>query len=255
MSDRVALITGAAGGIGRAIVERFVEDGWKVAAVDRAPARWPSPNVSHIEADVADASAMAAAARAAAELGTLTVGIANAGIVAEDLGVFLETGSPEAWSQTLEVNVIGVLATFHAVARELVRAGVPGRLLATGSIAGVRPEPGLPAYCASKAAVTAIVRALALELGEHGINVNAVAPGPTSTEAQARVNEERRQRATAATVETRSARAERHRNEGRAIRRLAEPDEIAAAFAWLASPEASYVTGQTIVMDGGAVLV
>lgn len=251
----VALITGATGGIGRAIVERFVDDGWTVAAVDREAFDRPHPNVVPIEADVTDVAQLAAAARRASELGTLRVGIANAGVLTEDLGSFLDTGHPDAWDSTLRVNVIGVLATFQAVARELVRTAVPGRLLATASIAGLRPEPGLPTYCASKAAVLAIVQALALELGEHGINVNAVAPGPTSTEAQEKVNEERRQAGAQHAAETPSARSERHRNEGRPIRRLARPDEVAAAFAWLASAEASYVTGQTIVVDGGAVLV
>jgi meso-butanediol dehydrogenase/(S,S)-butanediol dehydrogenase/diacetyl reductase len=252
----VVLVTGATGGIGRAIVERFAADGWRVLGVDRDVAGMPGDaRVAYRAADVTDLGQMTAAAEAAAELGRLRVAIANAGVQTELFRDFVATEGPSLWRPTLEVNVIGVLNTFHAVARRLVADGTPGRLLANASIAGLRPEPGLPAYSASKAAVIALVGSLALELGRHEIAVNAVAPGPTLTQRQAQVIAERDEATAEDAQETLIARFERFRNEGRPLGRLAAPAEVAGVLSWLASDDAAYVTGQTIVLDGGATLV
>jgi NAD(P)-dependent dehydrogenase (short-subunit alcohol dehydrogenase family) len=256
MAERVVLVTGAAGGIGRAVVSEFVDRGWNVLATDvLSDAKFDAPagRVRYVTADVTDPEQMHAAVRAAEDLGSLTGCIANAGIVGEDFSSFLDA-PPHAWTSTFDINILGVLNTFQAVARALVKAG-GGRMAASSSVAGVRAEPNLAAYSASKAAVISIVKSLALELGAAGITVNAVAPGPVSTELQLRVIEEREMSATPDAEETPANRFERHRTEGRPISRLATPEEVAGAFAWLLSDAAAYVTGHVLVLDGGGVLV
>lgn len=124
-------------------------------------------------------------------------------------------------------------------------------MIATASVAGLRAEPNVPAYCASKAAVIALVRSLALELGPAHITVNAVAPGPVATHAQSRVTDSR---AAVSAVETPAQRFDRHRTEGRPIPRVATPTDVAEAFAWLLSDAAAYVTGHVLTVDGGGVL-
>ncbi len=254
--ERVVLVTGAAGGIGGAIVARFAADGWRVLATDIVAASdfgTADDRVRYVPADVADAEQMSAVVAAAQELGSLRGCIANAGVLTEDFSSFVDS-SQEAWRSTFEINLIGVLNTFQATARALVAEG-GGRMAATASVSGLRAEPTLPAYCASKAAVISVVQSLALELGAAGVTVNAVAPGPVGTEAQMRVIESRKQSAKPAAQETASERFERFRTEGRPLSRLAKPEEIAGAFAWLLSEDAAYVTGQVLVVDGGGVLV
>ncbi|WP_320669483.1 SDR family NAD(P)-dependent oxidoreductase [Patulibacter defluvii] len=254
-ADRgVVLVTGAAGGIGRAIVETSAQRGWSVLATDRVPdatfAAGGQARIRYVAADVTSEEQMAAVVADARALGPLVGAIANAGVLAEGFSPLVDA-APAGWRQTLEVNVVGVLVTLQAAARELVRTG-GGRLLATASVAGLRAEPQLPAYCASKAAVISIVRSLALELGAAGITVNAVAPGPVGTEAQQRVIEERgRPRLE---DETAAQRFERHRAEGRPLARMATPNDVAEAFAWLLSDAAAYVTGEVLTVDGGSVL-
>lgn len=255
VGDRgTVLVTGATGGIGRAVVDTLVSRGWSVLATDLSPDPGianESGRVRYVVADVTSAEQMSAAVEVAKSLGPLVGCVANAGILAEDFSD-LTDASPGAWSRTLEVNVVGVLTTLQATARALVKSG-GGRMTATASVAGLRAEPNLPAYCASKAAVISVVRSLALELGPAGITVNAVAPGPVATDAQMRVVQGRQQAELA--NETMAQRFERHRTEGRPIPRLATPEDVAEGFAWLLSDAAAYVTGHVLTVDGGSVLV
>jgi len=256
MSDRVALVTGATGGIGRAIVRDLLTRGWSVLATDVCPTADfdESPGrVRYVQADVTDVTQMSAAVDAAEELGSLVGCIANAGVASEEFGRFVEA-SAQPWQATVAVNVVGTLVTFQAAARAMVR-GCGGRLLATSSVAGVRAEADLVAYSASKAAVISIVKSLALELGAAGISVNAVAPGPVSTERQLQVIEERETGAELAGGDAFGARYERFRNENRPFARMAAPEEVAAVFSWLLSDDAGYMTGQVLVLDGGGTLV
>jgi NAD(P)-dependent dehydrogenase (short-subunit alcohol dehydrogenase family) len=256
VADPVVIVTGAAGGIGLAVVSEFVRNGWNVLAtdlMDQARTDTAYGAVRYVAADVTDPDHMTAVVRTAGELGTLVGCIANAGVTAEDFTAFADAAR-DHWRRTFDVNVLGVLTTFQAAAAALVRGGSGGRLAATSSVAGLRAEPLLPAYSASKAAVISIVKSLALELGPAGITVNAVAPGPVSGEHQNRVIEQRRESGIRGTAENAAGRFERHRNEGRPIGRLATPQEVAGAFSWLLSDAAAYITGQVLVVDGGGTL-
>ena len=256
--DRVALVTGATGGIGRSLVADLAARGWKVLATDLAAEAAFDAGDDRVRyvggVDVTDPEQVVAAVAAAEELGPFTACVANAGITPEDFAAFADA-DPRHWRSTLDVNVLGTLYTFQAATRALLARGAGGRLAATTSVAGVRAEPQLAAYSASKVAIVSIVKSLALELGAHGITVNAVAPGPVAGPHQDRVIEERKRHGRSASDETASERFERHRNEGRPIVRLAENEDVNAAFAWLLSDEAAYITGNVIVVDGGGVLV
>jgi NAD(P)-dependent dehydrogenase (short-subunit alcohol dehydrogenase family) len=256
MPGRVALLTGASGGIGRAIVRDLIARGWSVLAADvvsSADFDAPPGRVRYVQADVTDVRQMNAAVESAEELGSLVACIANAGVAIEEFGKFVDA-SATPWQTTLAVNVLGTLVTFQAAARAMVRGG-GGRLAATSSVAGIRAEADLIAYSASKAAVISIVKSLALELGAAGISVNAVAPGPVSTERQLQVVQEREAGAEQAGGDAFGARYERFRNENRPFARMAAPEEVAAAFGWLLSDDAAYMTGQVLVLDGGGILV
>ena len=232
------LVTGAAAGIGAATARRFAADGAEVVGLDAVEA--DTPGVRHLVGDVTDAASVA---DAVGEDG-LDVCVANAGVsLMED---FLAS-EPAAWERVVRVNLLGVMTTFQAAARSMANAGKPGRLLATASIAGLHGEPGSAAYCASKAAVIALVKTLAVELAPLSITVNAVAPGQIDTAMNAR------------DLETVSRGAGRlasellqdHLDNRVPAGRLGTPEEVAALFAYLASPEAAFINGEVIRIDGG----
>lgn len=251
--DRVAIVTGAAGGLGATTTRNLVGRGWKVLAADRLPYSDITDlgdNVRYVQTDVTDAGAMTDVARQANNWAPLRGCVANAGVLVEGFDGFLAS-KPDAWRTTLEVNVIGVLSTFHAVAPYLVEAG-GGRMAATASVAGVRPEADVSLYSASKAAVISLIKSLAFELGHHAIAVNGVAPGPATTAMIESVSEGR----DALDPATFSAgkRYDEFRHNNRPFRRLAKPEEIGGTFGWLLSDEAAYITGHVVVIDGGGVL-
>jgi len=227
-----ALVTGAATGIGAATVERFRADGAEVLGLDTAPG-YPG-----VVADVTDPRQMTDAVEAA---GPLDICVANAGVSLME--PFLE-GTPDSWGRVLAVDLIGVMTTFQAAARAMPRGG---RLLATASTAGMRGEPQAAAYCAAKAAVISLVQTLSIELADLHITVNAVAPGQVETDMNRR------------DLETVAADARRPPEEllreqlDRDVpaRRLGTPEEIAGAFAFLAGPDAGYISGAVLRVDGG----
>lgn len=242
LAGKIALVTGGGRGIGLAVVERFQADGARVCVVDRGLDGRHGD--LYCQADVTDASEMATAVEAAQELGTLDICVANAGVMA--YGPLLDSG-PEQWREVIEVNLLGVLITFQAAANAMVAAASGGRLLATASTAGLRPQAGSAAYCASKAGVIAVVQAAALEFASAGITVNAVAPGEIDTAMNAEVM------ATVGAREARSADDVRAEMLERSIpaQRMGQPSEVAALLAFLASDEAAYITGEVMRVDGG----
>ncbi|MDA0139596.1 mycofactocin-coupled SDR family oxidoreductase [Solirubrobacter deserti] len=259
---RLALVTGAARGIGAATVARLKADGYDVIAVDRGDddARLPyamgrfsrgpdaaeadaaadaggAGRVTPVQADAADAEALRAVIEAAG--GALDVIVAAAGVIAG--GVPAWEVPPEQEAAVLEVNLGGVLAAARAGVPALLRRPEPreGRFIAVASAAATRGLPMLAAYCATKAGVTGFVRALAVELGGSGVTANTVSPGCTRTpilDESARLYD----------LESAEAFAAKQ-----PLGRLLEPGEVAAVIAFLASPASRAVTGANYAVDGG----
>ncbi|MBM0235422.1 SDR family oxidoreductase [Micromonospora sp. STR1_7] len=240
LDDRVALVTGGSRGIGAGIALRLAQDGADVVLTYRHDAERAALVVKQIEAlgrrslavraDGADPGAVLGAVdRAAAEMGRLDILVNNAAVF--PFGATEELGMAEV-EQTIAVNV---RAPYVAVRAALRHLGDGGRIISIGSNVGERAVfSGLALYAMSKTALLGLTRGLARELGPRGITVNLVNPGPTDTDA----NPADGPNAAAITGFT-------------AVGRFARPADIAATVAHLASPEAGYVTGAVVNVDGG----
>lgn len=246
MSREVALVTGAASGIGAAVARALARRNASVALLDRDENGLEATQRSIADAggkslalhgDVTDDGVMAVVVRTARErLGELTTVVACAGI--ETLGGVTET-SPEDWTRTLTVNVTGVFFTARHTVPSLIEAG-GGTFTAIASDAGVWGAQGYAAYCASKHAVVGLVKCMALDHGPQGIRSNAVCPGFVETPMADRIFAD-------------ASPGEREFFETTVpLGRFAQPDEVAAAVAHLSSPEASYANGLVYRLDGGA---
>ncbi len=240
-TDRVAVVTGAARGIGLAVARRFLGDGYGVALLDidaetlarTAAALVPGESVLGIECDVAEPRQVQAAIdRAAARFGRIDALVNNAGIAV--FKPILET-TYEEWARVIAVNLTGPFLCTQACAPVMLANG-GGAVVNIGSISGLRASTLRVAYGTSKAALMHLTKQQAAELGERGIRVNAVAPGPVDT-------------AMAREVHTPDIRADYH--DAIPLNRYGSEDEIAAAVAFLCSDAASYVNGQTLAVDGG----
>ncbi|MEV0262362.1 SDR family NAD(P)-dependent oxidoreductase [Streptomyces sp. NPDC050617] len=235
-SPRV-LVTGGASGIGAAIVRRFVRDGARVAVLDRdrdALARIADdlPDaVLPLHADVAEEDRVREAfAEAGTVLGGLDVVCNNAGISIRR--PFLET-SLEEWERTMRVNLTGAFLVAREAGRRMAIGG--GVIVNTASVSGMVGMPDYAAYNVSKAGVIELTRTLALELAP-AVRVNAIAPGYVVTSMQRAEYTEEQLAEQAGSLP---------------LRRLGAPEEIAGLAAYLASPDAAFITGQTFVIDGG----
>jgi len=265
MPARVALVTGAARGIGAATVRALAAQGWAVLAVDRcaddpalpyplasrdeldevvakASAAGPGTALAHV-ADVRDEPALAAAVAAAeTRWGGLDAAVAVAGVIAG--GVPLWEMPADEQRAVLDTDLGGVVNLARVAIPALLRRPAPrsGRFLAVASAAATRGLPMLAAYCAAKAGVAGLIRALAAELGETGVTANAVSPGSTETSMLA-------ESARLYGLPGASAFAAQQ-----PVRRLLEPDEVAAALAWLAGEASGGITGAVVPVDGGLAL-
>ena len=244
LEGRVALVTGAARGIGAATAVALAEAGARVAVLDRdgdgiertahAIGRAGSDALA-IPADVTDVPAMERAVdTVVAEWGRLDVLVNNAGIVRD---ATLGKVSDEDWTATLDVNLRGAMIGTRAALRPMRAAGA-GRILSATSVVARMGNYGQTAYAASKAGIIGLTRAWARELGPLGITANAVAPGFIDTDMARGVPEK-----------VLSALLERT-----AARRLGRPEEVAAVYVFLASDLASFMNGAVVGVDGGLLL-
>jgi 2-hydroxycyclohexanecarboxyl-CoA dehydrogenase len=243
LAERTALVTGGASGIGAATCRRLAAEGARVAVtdVDTEGARRVADEIDSeaYELDVrSDDSIRAAVAAAERDLGPIDVLVNNAGY--DEWGWFTET-DPALWDRVLAVNLRGVIAVTHRVLPGMQERR-RGRIVNTASEAGRVGSSGSAAYSAAKAGVIGFTKTIAVENGRYGITCNAVAPGPIETpllmSAPERLGDVGKR-----LVETMVG--------ATTLRRLGHPAEVAAAIAFLASDDASYVTGQSLGVSGG----
>jgi NAD(P)-dependent dehydrogenase (short-subunit alcohol dehydrogenase family) len=232
----VAVVTGGGSGIGRASAARLAADGFRVAVVDLEPGRAPGGGLA-VEADVADeAGVVAAFAEVAAALGPVEVLVAAAGITGSARATVCHETPVEEFDRVMAVNVRGVFLAVRAALPAMLAAG-RGHVIAVASVAGLVAFPGRCAYTAAKGAVVQMARSVAVDYATAGIRANAVCPGFTDTPmTRWRLDDP----ALRAEVEARIP-----------LGRVAEPDEVADAVALLASGRLAYMTGHTLVVDGG----
>lgn len=233
-----AVVTGGASGIGLAVAERLLDDGWPVAIVDadadalaRAEDSFSEENAIFLQADITDEEEVADVFDQTVDRLGLIGGLVNSAGIARDLSA--EETSAELFREILDVNLVG---TFICAKAALERMGATLSIVNMGSVSGLRANRGRVAYGASKAGVKLLSEVLALEYGNRGVRVNCVAPGPIQTPMIARLHSEEARRVWLG-----------HVPQGR----YGEPEEVAAAIAFLLSPEASYINGHTLAVDGG----
>jgi 3-oxoacyl-[acyl-carrier protein] reductase len=245
-AGRVAVVTGSARGIGAATARRFADEGASLAvldldqdAADKTAAGLGAERAIGVACDVSDASSVdAAVSRVVDELGKIDVLVNNAGVTRDNL---LFKMTEDDWDTVMNVHLRGSFLMSRAVQKHMVAAKF-GKIVNLSSVSALGNR-GQANYSAAKMGLQGFTRTLALELGPFGINVNAIAPGfivTDMTDATAR-------RVGVEPEEYRKAAAERT-----PVRRVGYPEDIAAAAAFLCSDEASFITGQTLYVDGGA---
>ncbi|MBM3946272.1 MAG: glucose 1-dehydrogenase [SAR202 cluster bacterium] len=257
LDGKVALITGAASGLGEATARLFAREGAKVVIADvhdergtkvMADIREGGGEATYVHTDVTDTRQVQnAVATAEKTYGKLNVVIANAGILGSGSSKTVDQISETEWGKILDVNLNGVLRTFKYAIPALRRAG-GGAMSATSSIAGVdRVGDTLSAYSVSKAGINMLVKHLAYELADDNIRVNCVCPGGMET----RIGESREMPPDQ--LRARNAQQQAQRSASR-LARQSNPLEVAHAHLYLVSDDASFVTGQALIADGGSTI-
>lgn len=242
LDGQVALVTGGSRGIGRAVAERLAADGARVVLTSRTEASAGEaaaalPGSGHLGAgcDVSDPEAVAALVkRVESEMDGLHIVVNNAGITADNVLVRL---GREDWDRVLETNLTGAFHVIKAVTRGMMkRRG--GRIINITSVVGLTGNRGQVNYAASKAGLIGVTKSVAKELASRNVLCNAVAPGFIETDMTAELTEAARESL----------------NGQIALGRLGSPEDVAGVVAFLAGPDASYITGQVLVVDGGIVI-
>ncbi|TMU88139.1 3-oxoacyl-ACP reductase FabG [Bacillus sp. BHET2] len=242
---KVALITGAANGIGYAAAETFVKEGCHVALVDfnqdageekaQQLNKMGTGKATFFQGDVADRSSVDSFVKEVKEhFGKIDILINNAGITRDGM---VHKLSQEDFQKVLDVNLTGVFNCTQSVLPHLIENG-KGKIINTSSVSGVYGNVGQTNYAATKAAVVGMTKTWAKELGKKGINVNAVAPGFTETSMVAEVPEK--------VIDQMKAMIP--------LGRLGKPDDIAKAYLYLASDDSDYVNGTVLHVDGGIMM-
>lgn len=235
--EKVVLITGAASGIGATSARLFADEGAQLALMDRQESAFPEDirrrAMLTAHCDIGDADcARRVVERTVATLGHLDVLVHNAGYPVEGPKDDL---TPDEWRAHFEADVHGIYFLIRAAREALIRSR--GCMVNTISIAALGGDPGMPAYDAAKGAALRLTNSLALELGPYGVRVNAVCPTLTRTQNSKKVEEDPDlYAAIKASIP---------------LRRIAEPEDVAAAILWLASSEAAFINGVGLPVDGG----
>ncbi|GBD24656.1 2-dehydro-3-deoxy-D-gluconate 5-dehydrogenase [bacterium HR29] len=245
LDGKVALVTGAASGNGRAMAVRFARDGADVAIADIDTAgleetarlvRQQERRVLAVECDVAKKEDIdRLVAETVRTFGGLHIAVANAGVVERETDCF--TMTEEQWDRTISVNLKGVFFTLQAAANQMRAQGTGGRLIAIASIMAEWGSAGTPAYCASKGGVKQLVRSFALACAPYGITCNAIGPGFIETQMTAPLRE--------------FPPLAQYLIDRTPVGRIGTPEDVAAVASFLASDEASFVTGTIVFPDGG----
>jgi len=243
--NQVVIVTGAGRGIGHAIALRFAREGARVASVSRSEenAKRTADEINALRADAAKAYALdvadhattqKVAAQILQDFGRVDVLVNNAGVTRDALSMRM---SVEDWDTVLNTNLKGAFNVCQAVMRSMTKQR-SGRIINISSVSGLMGNAGQANYAASKAGLIGLTKTLARELASRGITVNAVAPGFIVTDMTSGLSEEVKQNLMSRIP----------------LAKLGQPDDIAAAVAFLASSEANYITGQVLTVDGGMVM-
>jgi len=243
--NQVAVVTGAGRGIGHAIAIRLASEGARIASVSRteANAKKTADEINAARADAAKAYAVDVADHAAAQkigaqiledFGRVDILVNNAGVTRDGLSMRMPV---EDWDTVLDTNLKGAFNFVQALMRPMIKQR-SGRIINISSVSGLIGNAGQANYSASKAGLIGLTKSLARELASRGITVNAIAPGLIETDMTGVLSEEVRQAILQKIP----------------LGKLGQPDDIAAAVAYLASAEAKYITGQVLAVDGGMVM-
>jgi 3-oxoacyl-[acyl-carrier protein] reductase len=242
LKDQVAIVTGGSRGIGRAIVKAFAAEGAKVAFIYKGNQQSADSLVAEVtqaggiakahQCDVAKREDVdKAVAAVEAEWGSIQILVNNAGVIRDGLFVAMKQ---DEWDVVLQTNLGGTFNFCHALAMKLARQR-KGRIINISSVAATHTNPGQTNYASSKGAINSFTRSLAVELAGRGVTVNTIAPGFIETDMSEHVRNK----------------AGDMIKKMIPLKRLGQPDDIAKAAVFLASPDASYITGQVITVDGG----
>lgn len=242
MSRKIALITGGTRGIGKAIAERFVEDGFLVVFTGRSEESVSraqeilSTNAIGIACDVTDPSAVKSLFdQIVKDHGTLHVLVNNAGITRDNLLLRMKA---DQWDEVLNTNLRGAFLCCQAAVRPMMKNENGGRIINISSVVGLMGNGGQANYSAAKAGLIGLTKSVAKEFGSRNILVNAIAPGFIQTDMTAGLSEEMRKRL----LDTIP------------LGRFGSPEDVAGVCSFLAGPNAGYITGQVLTVDGGMVM-